>query len=241
MNPADLSDRLLHRDGNMLILDKLAGLAVHPGPRTPHSLELYLPTLAFGLPRPPSLAHRLDRDTAGCLVLGRHPKALRKLNRLFSEGAVEKTYWAVVAGSPEEGAGSIDFSLLKTNDVTGWRMTVDPAGQRALTDWRVLGRGLDGDKALTWLELSPKTGRTHQIRIHCAAMGWPVLGDPIYGTATTPLHLLARAVSVPMQVSKPPIKVSAEPPIHMHEALQACGWASGSKPVNPKKPVLDTQ
>ena len=69
MNPDDLSDRLLHRDGNMLILDKPAGLAVHPGPRTPHSLELYLPTLAFGLPRPPSLAHRLDRDTAGCLVL----------------------------------------------------------------------------------------------------------------------------------------------------------------------------
>jgi tRNA pseudouridine32 synthase/23S rRNA pseudouridine746 synthase len=224
MNAADIAERLLHRDGNMLILDKPAGLAVHPGPRTPHSLEVYLPELTFGLPRPPALAHRLDRDTAGCLVLGRHPKALRKLNKLFSEGLVEKTYWAVVAGSPAEDEGAIDAALLKTNAVTGWKMTVDPAGQRALTNWRVLGRS-DG---LSWLELSPKTGRTHQIRIHCQSMGWPVLGDPIYGEATAPLHLLARAVSVPMQVSKPPVTAKAEPPVHMREALRACGWVDGA-------------
>src|SRR5579872_3312594 len=126
------ADRILYRDGLILVIDKPAGIAVHAGPRGGPNLEAGFDALRFGLPRPPALAHRLDRDTSGCLVLGRHPKALRRLGRLFSEGMVEKVYWAVVAGAPAEPAGRIEHHLVKKTRGTGWRMLVDPAGQRAV-------------------------------------------------------------------------------------------------------------
>src|SRR5918912_589679 len=105
MTPEEMQARLLYRDGLMLIIDKPAGLPVHAGPGGGPNLERYLGALRFGLPSPPALAHRLDRDTSGCLVLGRHRKALAKLGRLFSGGLVEKTYWAVVSGAPPEREG----------------------------------------------------------------------------------------------------------------------------------------
>src|SRR5262245_55984420 len=111
--PADLPNRVLYRDGLMLVIDKPAGIPVHAGPGGGPHLEHWFPLLRFGLPRPPALAHRLDRDTSGCLVLGRHPKALRRLGRLFAEGQVEKVYWAIVAGVPTEPEGSIDIALAK--------------------------------------------------------------------------------------------------------------------------------
>src|ERR1700681_4240822 len=103
-----LAERILYRDGLVLVIDKPAGIPVHAGPRGGPNLEAGFGALRFGLPRPPALAHRLDRDTSGCLVLGRHPKALRRLGRLFSEGKVEKVYWAVVAGVPTEPQGQIE-------------------------------------------------------------------------------------------------------------------------------------
>src|SRR5262250_1180461 len=103
--PAGLLDRVLYRDGLILVIDKPAGIAVHQGPGGGPHLEHWFPLLRFGLPRPPALAHRLDRDTSGCLVLGRHPKALRRLGRLFAEGKVEKVYWAIVHGAPTEREG----------------------------------------------------------------------------------------------------------------------------------------
>ncbi len=184
----DLEARLLYRDGLVLIIDKPAGVAVHAGPSGGANLEQSFDTLRFGLPKPPALAHRLDRDTSGCLVLGRHRKALAKLGRLFSTGAVEKIYWAVVEGTPPEPEGRIDLGLRKVTSKAGWRMVPDPAGLSAITDYRVLGR----TNGLTWLELRPRTGRTHQIRVHCAARGWPVRGDPVYGrTDGQTLHLHA--------------------------------------------------
>src|SRR5208282_1996223 len=106
-----------------------AGIAVHPGPGGGPNLESGFDALRFGLPRPPALAHRLDRDTSGCLVLGRHPKALRRLGALFAGGKVEKVYWAIVAGIPAEAAGIIDAPLKKVTRRAGWHMTVDPDGQ----------------------------------------------------------------------------------------------------------------
>lgn len=137
--------------------------------------------MRFGLPRRPEAAHRLDRDTSGCLALGRHAKALARLNKLFAaSGTVEKTYWALVEGGPTEDSGRIDLPLARrSDDPRSWWMKADPAGDPALTRFSVLGRG----GGLTWLALSPVTGRTHQLRVHCAAMGHPILGDPIYGTA----------------------------------------------------------
>src|SRR5580692_3225146 len=95
MTQEEMMSRLLYRDGLMLIIDKPAGLSVHRGPKGGASLEDYFDMLRFGLPRAPALAHRLDRDTSGCLALGRHRKALAELGRLFKTGAIGKTYWAV--------------------------------------------------------------------------------------------------------------------------------------------------
>ena len=105
MTPEETRARLLYRDGLMLVLDKPAGIAVHKGPKGGASLEDDFDALRFGLPRKPALAHRLDRDTAGCLVLGRHHKALEQLGLLFKQGKIAKTYWAVVAGGPDGRRG----------------------------------------------------------------------------------------------------------------------------------------
>ncbi len=163
-----------------MVLDKPAGLPVHRGPRGGASIEDWLEPLRMGRRHLPQPAHRLDTDTAGCLVLGRTKPALGALGRIFAAGQADKTYWAVLRGGPAEDDGVIDAPLRKTSSAArGWRMEVHPEGQRAVTHWRVLGRGA----GLTWVEFRPETGRTHQLRVHAAAQGWPILGDPLYGEA----------------------------------------------------------
>src|SRR5277367_1261576 len=126
-----LTSRVLYRDGLVLVIDKPAGIAVHPGPGGGPNLESGFAALRFGLPHSPALAHRLDRDTSGCLVLGRHPKALRRLGKLFAEGNTEKVYWAVVEGKPNAGEGVIDLPLGRLDANIGWWQKHDPKGQRA--------------------------------------------------------------------------------------------------------------
>jgi tRNA pseudouridine32 synthase/23S rRNA pseudouridine746 synthase len=227
MTPEEISARLLYRDGLMLVVDKPAGIPVHRGPKGGENFEQYFPQWSFGLPRAPSLAHRLDRDTSGCLVLGRHRKALEKLMLLFKQGKIEKTYWAAVRGGPDDPEGLIDLPLGRLDATRGWWMKVDENGQKAQTRWRVLGRSGD----LTWLELKPLTGRTHQLRVHCAALGFPIVGDPIYGdggkslgAAPGSLQLHARAIRIPLSKNKPPVEVEACIPLHMRDLLSACGW-----------------
>ena len=225
---SSLQDRVLYRDGLILVIDKPAGIAVHVGPGGGPYLESGFGALRFGLPHPPALAHQLDRDTSGCLVLGRHPKALRRLGALFAEGKVGKIYWAIVDGRPPHEEGRIETGLKKLARDKGWRMVIDPAGQHAVTDYRVLGVG-DGR---AWLELRPRTGRTHQIRVHCAALGCPVVGDPVYGRAgrvSTLLH--ARAIALPLYPAKPPITVTAPAPPHMLSALVRLGYDRAPQPA----------
>lgn len=227
MVPTDIGARLLYRDALMLVIDKPAGLPVHPGPKGGETLTDHLDALRFGLPRRPQAAHRLDRDTSGCLVLGRHAKALARLNQLFAQGQVGKTYWAVVAGGPEGESGAIDLALARrSDDPRSWWMKADPAGDPALTHWHVLGR--DPARGIAWLELRPVTGRTHQLRVHCAESGWPILGDSIYGGARPGggigLRLHARALDLPLYPKRPAITVEAAPPAHMRDELGSCGW-----------------
>src|SRR5689334_9437704 len=232
LNPEEMVARLLYRDGLMLVIDKPAGIAVHRGPKGGESLEDHFGALRFGLPRAPALAHRLDRETSGCLVLGRHRKALATLGKLFKTGAIGKCYWAVVEGGPTEDEGTIDLPIGRRDESRGWWMKPDPSGQPAVTKWKVMGRaahagddlgsavpqrslptcgggtgrGVTTDSVFavtplptppaplgrsvprsdetsnhhfTWLALEPITGRTHQLRVHCAARGFPIVGDTI--------------------------------------------------------------
>ena len=224
MTPEEMLARLLYRDGMMLVVDKPHGLPVHRGPKGGEAFEDSFDALRFGLPRPPALAHRLDRDTTGCLVLGRHRKALALLGGLFKQGKVGKCYWAVVEGGPVADTGRIDFPLAKRDDARGWWMKVDERGLPSASTWQVMGRG----SGLAWLALEPLTGRTHQLRVHCAEMGWPIVGDNIYGSASRTsgpvLHLHSREVTVPISKNKPPVIVTAPVPAHMREFLTSCGW-----------------
>jgi tRNA pseudouridine32 synthase/23S rRNA pseudouridine746 synthase len=175
-----------------LVVDKPAGIAVHPGPRTRDSVEQLL---AAATPRPPLPVHRLDHDTSGCLLLARDRAALRRLSALFSERAATKIYWAIVSGFAGDGGGVIDQPLAKISSrEKGWRMVPERGGLTARTAWRVLAR----HGSLCAIEFRPETGRTHQIRVHATllAPGAAIVGDPVYGRSDARgMMLHARALT----------------------------------------------
>lgn len=213
---------ILFQDSRFVVLDKPAGLAVHPGPRGGPSVEDFFPRLSRRKDGP-WLAHRLDADTAGCLVVALRKAALLAAQAEFAAGRAEKTYWAVCTGTPPTETGTVDAPLLRRSDPSGWRMAIDPAGQPARTDWRLLG-ARDGR---SWIEFTPRTGRTHQIRIHAARLGCPLLGDPVYGAAGPPLHLLARRIRLALA---PALTAEAPIPAHMRAALDRIGAAACPAP-----------
>ncbi|MGP7795898.1 RluA family pseudouridine synthase [Sphingomonas sp. CLY1604] len=203
-------DRVLFLDGEALVIDKPAGLPVDPPRDGSLSLENHLDSLKFGFRRWPVPVHRLDRDTSGCLLLSRNPKAHARFQQAFERGAVEKRYLAVLAGVPDGEEGVIDLSLGKVSTrEAGWRIVADPARKAARTAWQVIARQ-DG-RAL--VEFRPTTGRTHQIRVHAATgLGLPVVGDPVYGAGEAGGMLLhAAALTVPRD-GKEPIRAEAPLP-----------------------------
>ncbi len=214
---------ILFQDERFVVLDKPAGLPVHAGPRGGASVEDWFGALSRRRTGP-WLAHRLDADTAGCLVVALRRAALLEAQAAFAAGRAMKVYWAVVRGGPAGESGVVDAPLLKRSGPGGWRMVVDPAGQLARTAWRVMGRA----GGLAWLELRPATGRTHQVRVHCATLGCPVLGDPVYGGGEGRLHLLARSIALPLS---PPLEATAPVPEHMLAAMRSCGRDRASRPA----------
>jgi len=201
-----LSERVLFIDGEAIVVDKPAGLPVDPSRDGALSVVNHLESLRFGFQRRPLAVHRLDRDTSGCLLLARNPKAHKRFALAFETGAVEKLYWAVLAGVPVEAGGTVEIALAKRSTrEAGWRMVPDPKGKAAITDWSVIevrdGRAL--------VAFRPRTGRTHQLRVHAAeGIGIPIAGDPVYGRAGGAMMLHARAIKMP-RGTKPPVEATA--------------------------------
>jgi tRNA pseudouridine32 synthase / 23S rRNA pseudouridine746 synthase len=209
---------ILFQDQRFVVIDKPAGLPVHPGPSGGYSVEDWFGVLSRRKDGP-WLVHRLDADTAGCLVIALRRAPLIAAQALFAAGLVRKTYWAVVQGSVSGDHGTITAPLRRATGPGGWRMVVDErSGQSACTDWQIVGRA----NGRTWLELRTHTGRTHQVRVHCATLGAPIVGDERYGgPGGGGLHLLARAVHLPLD---PPVDAVAGPPPHMLAGLRQCGF-----------------
>ena len=202
-------DRILFIDGEALVIDKPAGLPVDPPRDGSLSLDNHMEALRFGFHRWPVAVHRLDRDTSGCLLLARNPKALARFGRAFAAGEVEKVYLAVLDGEPADDEGEIDLPLAKVSSrAEGWRSVVDARGKAARTRWRVISR-MAGQALVA---LTPATGRTHQLRVHAASgIGVPIVGDAVYGRGGTPMLLHAAALAL-LRPNKEPIKANAPLP-----------------------------
>ncbi len=227
---ADLLERVIYRDDDVLILNKPPGLAVQGGSNTRVHLDALLDTLCFSGARP-RLVHRLDKDTSGVLVLARSAAAAAALARSFRAREVEKIYWAITVGVPELREGRIDLPLTKRWGGGGERVVPAPGhGLPAVTEFSVIERvGED----IAWLALHPVTGRTHQLRAHCAAIGAPILGDGKYGGAAAHVsvvpvvdrvHLHARGLRIP-HPKRGLLVVEAALPDHMRATFGRLNFA----------------
>ncbi|MBA4353277.1 MAG: RNA pseudouridine synthase [Novosphingobium sp.] len=203
---------ILFEDGEALVIDKPAGLPLDRPRAGGESLEDHLDALRFGFQREPFPVHRLDRDTSGCLLLARNPKALKRFSAAFEAREVTKVYFGVVAGDVTGEKGTIELALTKISSAEkGWRMIPAKKGKPAITHWKVIDR----KPGVTLVEFRPETGRTHQIRIHAlAGLGSALLGDPIYGDGSgAPRTMLHAAALTIQRTGKDPITATAPLPI----------------------------
>ena len=214
---------ILHSDADIVVVDKPAGMAVHPSPgyetgtMTDELVRQFPEMRGVGSAERPGVVHRLDVETSGVMVFARNERAYRRLREAFeSHVQVRKTYLAVLHGAPKERQGTLETQLAKRADKKRMRV-VDAGGLPAVTHWQVLAR--HGGVAL--VEFVIKTGRTHQIRVHAAHLGCPVVGDALYGDAARDAHLKVRPrrqllhaveLEFPHPATGRRVKFAAEPP-----------------------------
>jgi 23S rRNA pseudouridine955/2504/2580 synthase len=223
----------LHEDADVLVLNKPMGLAVQGGSGTVRHLDGMLEALRDDKGQRPRLVHRLDKDTAGCLLVAKTRFAASALAKIFRSRAARKTYWALVAGVPKPRQGRISTFLAKEELESESRMRIARHGEEgashAVTYYAVVETAA---RQLAWLSLKPVTGRTHQLRAHCAHIGHPILGDPKYfakenwelpGGLQNRLHLLARRIVVPHPRGGT-IDVTAPLPPHMVQSWNLLGF-----------------
>ncbi len=248
-----MADAVVFRDDHMIVLNKPPGLAVQGGTGQQRHLVAMLPALRFDRIDDPRLVHRLDKDTSGLLVLARTGAAAVELARLFRSRAVEKIYFAVVAGRPEPARGTIRFGLVKAGG-KGERekmhvlhpdeIEATEGAKHATTDYRVIDQA--GGRA-AWVAMKPVTGRTHQLRAHMAALGCPIAGDGKYGgrgqendgsgwgaglggAISRKLHLHAARLSFPHPSTGQRMNFSAPLPAHMARTWEIFGWNMADLP-----------
>lgn len=219
---------VIHRDASALVLDKPPGLATQGGTKTEQHVDGLLDALKYDAPVRPKLVHRLDKDTSGALLIARTPRAAAWFAKAFSNRSAKKTYWAIVVGVPDIAQGEIDLPLAKQPGSGGEKMHVDDKGLPSKSRYRVIERA--GNSA-AWVELQPLTGRTHQLRVHMAAIGHPIVGDGKYGgkgafltgAISRKLHLHSRR----LRIDHPDggtLDVTAPPPEHFAASLDALGF-----------------
>lgn len=222
---AFLEEMILWEDEDILVLNKPQGLATQGGSKTFRHLDGLLSAYGARKGTRFRLVHRLDRDTSGVLVVAKTIDAATFLANAFRCGDVHKVYWAIVLGQPKPGQGDIKAPLLKGASGNQEKIAVDPKGKSAITHYRTI-KGLQKNEIahFAWLELSPETGRTHQLRVHTAHIGNPILGDGKYGgqkatAASRNLHLHARTLTFPDRLTGAPLTFAAPLPSHFQETL----------------------
>ena len=223
----------LYEDKDVLIINKPMGLAVQGGSGTKRHVDGLLEALTDADGQKPRLVHRLDKDTAGCLVIAKTRFAASTMAKSFRARTTRKIYWALVAGVPRVKQGRVSTYLAKEGDEGDSRMRVarhgDEGASHALTYYAVVDTAA---QKLAWLSLKPVTGRTHQLRAHTAHIGHPIVGDPKYfdienwelpGGIQNKLHLLARRIVIAHPRTGKPIDVTAPLPPHMQQSFNLLG------------------
>lgn len=220
---------VIHRSHDALVINKPAGLATQGGSKVHDHVDGLLDALKFGRSLRPKLVHRLDKDTSGVLLLARSARAAAFFGRRFAQRDTTKIYWAITVGVPQLDDALIDLPLAKQPGTGGEKMHVDEAnGQSAKSRFRVIDRA--GNRA-AFVEMQPLTGRTHQLRVHAAATGTPILGDGKYGGReafltgglSRKMHLHARRLVIDLP-DDGKLDVVAELPPHMQASLQMLGF-----------------
>jgi 23S rRNA pseudouridine955/2504/2580 synthase len=213
-----LESLIIWEDEHLCVLNKPYGIAAQGGTKTERHLDGLLQV--YGRGKPYKLVHRLDRDTTGVFVVAKSQKMATHLADCFKRNLIQKVYWAIVEGVPNPSTATITAPIAKGSENQKEKMVVDKKeGKSAQTDYRILKSMKN--KTLTWLELSPKTGRTHQLRVHCTFMGHPILGDGKYESSYPKLnlHLHARSISL-FDLDGSPLTFVAPPPHHIVMTLK---------------------
>ena len=236
LNEADaqfLKDLILYEDDDIYVFNKPHGLAVQGGSGTKRHMDGLLKSLPNKKGEPPRLVHRLDRDTSGCLVVAKTKAAASHFGTVFRSRSARKIYWAVVAGNPHPPQGEISCFLARQSTEDGEQMVVvrngAPGAQHSMSYYSTTDTA---SRRFAWVTLKPVTGRTHQLRVHMAQLGTPIIGDPRYFNIenwqgapglSEGLHLHARRIAIPLRNGKR-LDISAPLPPHMRASFETLGF-----------------